>query len=669
MSNKIQISENQLSDADFPQLDVGSGLSPVHAGLNKAGLPAIKSSITSIRFDIPLKERRFRPEDSSNGKERTEVAKVKKATKTEIEYSQQRDGSLTVLITGKAPLCTAAKKMVLERLLSAGFTTVTHYRATFECPVEYQPFIRGGNDSNLNSLKTRHGITAIVVPPPKAGKTEIVVRGQQKGVEAAVAELKAMVQLKSSNCFKTTIPVEKKKHRFVIGQQGKRIQEVLEKHGVIVEVPAQDSNSEEVVLRGEAHAIGNAIAAVYGFVNSGLAAFNNSPERPNGLVIADFIPEKPCASAEDDDLTDLVICEDADDLPLSDILNCEKAPKDQVTAVVNKLLEGKKEFKAKTGADYDAKKKPAGGASPAATQARAPTASVSSGALAAWEATTAQGNVVRDLKSKKASKDEIMAAVGKLKELKESFKKVAGTDYDANKKPVGGSSAAAPVAAAASAASPHMDLWKQTVEQGDKVRKLKAGKASKDNVTAAVNELKVPSGPPDLPGSCSDSEQCSIQVIVSEDEAEDEDEDEHFQGASGDIGALRQEASPVEEESEPMLEQSATVGARRRGKKRLRSSGDTSRDSQPSTSDDIVELARRSTRLNSENFKKGVQNLRNYRPSSTNRSFANRQLANLVFSPAEKPLGILVFNITMYDRTELENRVYNTARLIRNDKT
>lgn len=166
-------------------------------------------------------------------------------------------------------------------------------------------------------------------------------------------------------------------------------------------------------------------------------------------------------------------------------LKSAKAPKDQVTAAVNKLLVGKKEFKAKTGADYDAKKKPAGGA-PAAPAS----ASVSSGALAAWEATTAQGNAVRDLKSKKASKDEIMAAVGKLKELKESFKKVAGSDYDANKKPAGGSSAAAPVPAAASAASPHMDLWKQTVEQGDKVRKLKAEKASKDDVTAAVNELK-----------------------------------------------------------------------------------------------------------------------------------------------------------------------------------
>ncbi|CBY43069.1 unnamed protein product [Oikopleura dioica] len=188
-------------------------------------------------------------------------------------------------------------------------------------------------------------------------------------------------------------------------------------------------------------------------------------------------------------------------------LKAAKAPKDQVTAAVTKLLDGKKNYKTKTGKDYDANKKPAGGAAPATkkvptstasgdlalwetvTKLAAPaTSSATSGALDAWEATTAQGNAVRDLKAKKASKDEIMAAVGKLKELKESFKKVSGSDYDANKKPAGG--VAAPVPAAASAASPHMDLWKQTVEQGDKVRKLKTEKASKDDITVAVNELK-----------------------------------------------------------------------------------------------------------------------------------------------------------------------------------
>ncbi|CBY14459.1 unnamed protein product [Oikopleura dioica] len=166
-------------------------------------------------------------------------------------------------------------------------------------------------------------------------------------------------------------------------------------------------------------------------------------------------------------------------------LKVAKAPMDKVAAAVNSLLEGKKEFKAKTGNDYDANKKPAGGAAPATSLA-------TSGDLAEWEALTEQGSAVRyerlfyfelfmsllflsyfayyimlfrDLKAKKASNDEIMVAVGK---LEESFKKVSSSDYDANKKPVGG--ADAPVHAASSAASCHMGL------RDRKVCKLKTEK-------------------------------------------------------------------------------------------------------------------------------------------------------------------------------------------------
>nr|AAT47869.1 glutamyl-prolyl-tRNA synthetase-like protein [Oikopleura dioica] len=166
-------------------------------------------------------------------------------------------------------------------------------------------------------------------------------------------------------------------------------------------------------------------------------------------------------------------------------LKVAKAPMGKVAAAVNNLLEGKKEFKAKTGNDYDANKKPAGGAAPATSLA-------TSGDLAEWEALTEQGSAVRyerlfyfelfmsllflsyfayyimlfrDLKAKKASNDEIMDAVGK---LEESFKKVSGIDYDANKKPVGG--ADAPVHTASSAASCHMGL------RDRKVCKLKTEK-------------------------------------------------------------------------------------------------------------------------------------------------------------------------------------------------
>ena len=46
-----------------------------------------------------------------------------------------------------------------------------------------------------------------------------------------------------------------------------------------------------------------------------------------------------------------------------------------------------------------------------------------------------QGNVVRDLKTAKASKDEITAAVAKLLKLKEDYKAATGQDY---KPPAGG---------------------------------------------------------------------------------------------------------------------------------------------------------------------------------------------------------------------------------------
>ncbi|CAG5097692.1 Oidioi.mRNA.OKI2018_I69.XSR.g15189.t1.cds [Oikopleura dioica] len=342
----------------FPQLGGGSAPAPGGAWINRANVKPIKSSITSVRFDIPLEERRFRPglnegfgKGTSADQGRAEVLKIMKATKTEIEYSQQRDGSITVLISGKPQPVKDAKKMVLANMTQQGSIDVlipkehhrfilgkgaetlkkleaetgtkitvpkadeaegapvritgakdamkaakakierisaeqmARYRATFECPIEYQPFIRGGNDSNLNSLKTRHGILAIDVPPPSAGKTEIVVRGPQKGAVAAVAELKAMVQLKSSRCTTLTIKVEKKQHRFVIGQRGKSIQDILEEHGVIVEVPPQDSSSEEIVLRGEPQALGNAITAVYGLASSKQDAFVDAPEWMHRLLI------------------------------------------------------------------------------------------------------------------------------------------------------------------------------------------------------------------------------------------------------------------------------------------------------------------------------------------------------------------------------------------------
>ena len=104
------------------------------------------------------------------------------------------------------------------------------------------------------------------------------------------------------------------------------------------------------------------------------------------------------------------------------------------------VLKGlKADYKKATGQDYDANKKPAG-----QQAAPAQAAASNSGDLALWEKATAQGNKIRDLKSKKASKDEIMKEVEVLKGLKADYKKATGSDYDANKKPSGNASPVPP---------------------------------------------------------------------------------------------------------------------------------------------------------------------------------------------------------------------------------
>lgn len=102
-------------------------------------------------------------------------------------------------------------------------------------------------------------------------------------------------------------------------------------------------------------------------------------------------------------------------------MNHDKASKDEIMKEVESLKALKAEYKSATGQEYDANKKPVGGAS---TQA----AATSSGDLSLWEKVTEQGNSIRSMKSAKASKDDITAAVTILKDLKAQYKSATGQD-------------------------------------------------------------------------------------------------------------------------------------------------------------------------------------------------------------------------------------------------
>ncbi|XP_035992130.1 bifunctional glutamate/proline--tRNA ligase isoform X2 [Fundulus heteroclitus] len=165
-------------------------------------------------------------------------------------------------------------------------------------------------------------------------------------------------------------------------------------------------------------------------------------------------------------------------------LKAEKAPKEQIDAAVKQLLALKAEFKKITGQDY----KPGMGT---ATSSAAPTvtssSSSSSSSTGLYERVALQGEVVRKLKSEKAPKDKIDAAVKQLLTLKEEYKQATGQDYKPGAAPPQKSTA--PTQNSASPASAANGLYEKVAEQGELVRKLKAEKAPKDQVDVAVKQL------------------------------------------------------------------------------------------------------------------------------------------------------------------------------------
>merc|ERR1712142_196974 len=161
-------------------------------------------------------------------------------------------------------------------------------------------------------------------------------------------------------------------------------------------------------------------------------------------------------------------------------LKADKAAKPDIDEAVKKLLALKAEYKAATGADW----KP--GASPVPTKQAQPSAASTGGADGLSAAVTAQGDIVRKLKSEKAAKSEIDEAVKKLLSLKADYKAATGTDWKPGAAPT---KPTEPVPVQSTSDGGSSELSSKVEAQGNLVRQLKGDKKPKEEIDAAVKKL------------------------------------------------------------------------------------------------------------------------------------------------------------------------------------
>ncbi|XP_069464687.1 bifunctional glutamate/proline--tRNA ligase isoform X2 [Ambystoma mexicanum] len=177
-------------------------------------------------------------------------------------------------------------------------------------------------------------------------------------------------------------------------------------------------------------------------------------------------------------------------------LKIEKAPKDQVEVAVKVLLSLKSEYKEATGVDYKPKNPSAVSASAATISVVAPTSTQAQPSTTdcktLYDKVTEQGDIVRRLKTEKASKEQVEEAVKLLLSLKQEFKGKTGQDYKPGHPPVNDSFITPHTLGketSTNGSSEVKSLFNKVAEKGEEVRKLKSEKAAKDKVDASVKEL------------------------------------------------------------------------------------------------------------------------------------------------------------------------------------
>ncbi|XP_074025070.1 bifunctional glutamate/proline--tRNA ligase isoform X3 [Numenius arquata] len=170
-------------------------------------------------------------------------------------------------------------------------------------------------------------------------------------------------------------------------------------------------------------------------------------------------------------------------------MKAKKASKEDIDKAVKQLLALKAEYKEKTGQEYKPGNPPVSVTEQSVSSKLGTPGTLDSKAL--YDKVAEQGEVVRKLKAEKAPKDEIDEAVKLLLSLKADYKEKTGQDYKPGHPPLAPS--ALPQMSNTVPSGPDTPdakaLFSKVALKGDEVRKLKAEKAEKEQIDAAVKEL------------------------------------------------------------------------------------------------------------------------------------------------------------------------------------
>ncbi|KAG5317065.1 VIGLN protein, partial [Acromyrmex heyeri] len=206
------------------------------------------------------------------GKQGQRLKDLEQKTATKINVPGVQDQSDIITITGTKEGIEKAEHEI--RVISDEQSRKAFERITV--PKIYHPFIYGAHNENLNAMMAETG-ARINIPPASVQQDEITIAGEKEGVLAAKQKIDNIYKDMAKRCTTVSVEVPKSQHKYVIGPRGSTIAEILQTTGVSVEMPAPDSATGTITLRGPQEKLGQALNKVYEKANSVRTAVVEAP--------------------------------------------------------------------------------------------------------------------------------------------------------------------------------------------------------------------------------------------------------------------------------------------------------------------------------------------------------------------------------------------------------
>lgn len=197
------------------------------------------------------------------GKRGDRLKEIEKQSATKINVPNISDESDIITISGPKEGVEKAEHEI--RTMSDEQSKKAFERV--HVPKIFHPFILGPFNESINALTAQTG-ARINVPPPSVMQDEITIIGEKDGVAKAKATIESIYRDMEKKCSTVCVEVPKAQHKYVFGQRGSTIQEILQLTGVSVEIPSSDTKSDTITLRGPQDKLGSALSTVYEKANS-----------------------------------------------------------------------------------------------------------------------------------------------------------------------------------------------------------------------------------------------------------------------------------------------------------------------------------------------------------------------------------------------------------------